>query len=86
MDFLVKDHGIVVETKMTRKGLAAKEVSEELIVDVAKYRQHQDCRTLVCLVYDPGDFSPRRQALSLIDILFFTLAGHPVRCAASRIR
>jgi hypothetical protein len=28
MDFLLKDHAIVVEAKMTRKGLAAKEVSE----------------------------------------------------------
>ena len=53
MDFLLKDHAIVVEAKMTRKGLNAKEVSEQLIIDAAKYRQHQDCKTLVCFVYDP---------------------------------
>ena len=35
-------------------GLGAKEVSEQLIIDAAKYREHQDCKTLVCLVYDPG--------------------------------
>jgi len=54
MDFLLKDHAIVVEAKMTRKGLGAKEVSEELIIDAAKYRQHPDCKTLICLVYDPS--------------------------------
>lgn len=54
MDFLLKDHAIVVEAKMTRKGLGAKDVSEELIIDAAKYRQHPDCKTLICLVYDPS--------------------------------
>jgi len=54
MDFLLKGHDIVVEAKMTRKGLTAKEVSEQLIIDAAKYRQHAECKTLICLVYDPG--------------------------------
>lgn len=53
MDFLLKDYAIVVEAKMTRKGLGAKEVSEQLIIDAAKYRQHPDCKTIICLVYDP---------------------------------
>lgn len=54
MDFLLKDHAIVIEAKMTRKGLAAKEASEQLIIDAAKYRQHPDCKVLICLVYDPS--------------------------------
>jgi hypothetical protein len=54
MDFLLKGHEIAVEVKMTRKGLLAKEVSEQLIIDAAKYRQHPECKTLVCLVYDPA--------------------------------
>jgi hypothetical protein len=54
MDFLLKGHELVVEAKMTRKGLTAKEVSEQLIIDAAKYRQHPECKTLVCLVYDPA--------------------------------
>ena len=53
MDFLLKEHQIVVETKMARSGLRAKGVSEELIIDIAKYRQHPECKTLICLVYDP---------------------------------
>lgn len=53
MDFLLKDFGIVIETKMTRKGLGSKEIGTQLIDDIARYRQHQDCNTLVCFVYDP---------------------------------
>ncbi len=53
MDFLLKDSKMVIETKMTRKGLGAKEIGSQLIDDIARYRQHQDCNTLVCFVYDP---------------------------------
>lgn len=53
MDFLLKDEQLVVEVKRTRKGLAAKELGEQLIIDIGKYGAHQDCKTLVCFVYDP---------------------------------
>lgn len=53
MDFLLKSQRIVIEAKMTRKGLGAKELGEELLIDIAKYRSHPDCETLVCFVYDP---------------------------------
>lgn len=53
MDFLLKNESIVIEAKMTRKGLGAKEVGEQLIVDIAHYKKHPSCKTLVCLVYDP---------------------------------
>ena len=55
MDFLLKDFGIVVETKMSRKGLGAKEVGTQLIDDIARYKHHQDCHILICFVYDPED-------------------------------
>jgi predicted nuclease with TOPRIM domain len=53
MDFLLKSERIVVETKRTRKGLDARKVGEELTIDIAHYRAHQDCKMLVCFVYDP---------------------------------
>lgn len=53
MDFLLKTESIVIEAKMTRKGRGAKEVSDELIVDVARYKEHGNCKTLVCFIYDP---------------------------------
>ena len=53
MDFLLKQEQIVIEVKKTRKGLHAKEIGEELIIDIVKYKKHQDCKTLICFVYDP---------------------------------
>ncbi len=53
MDFLLKGERIVLETKKTRKGLAGKQVGEELLTDIARYRKHPDCGILVCFVYDP---------------------------------
>ena len=53
MDFLLKSEKVVIEVKKTRKSLSTKEVGEELLVDIATYTAHPDCKTLVCFVYDP---------------------------------
>ena len=53
MDFLLKDEEIAIEVKMTRKGLGDKELGEQLIIDIAKYQSHPNCRCLYCFVYDP---------------------------------
>ena len=53
MDFLLPEIEMVVEIKMTRPALSARQLGEQLIVDIAKYKQHFACRTLVCVVYDP---------------------------------
>lgn len=53
MDFLLKNERIVVEVKRTRDGLGDKEIGTQLIVDIARYRAHPDCRLLLCFVYDP---------------------------------
>ncbi|MGD1038492.1 MAG: hypothetical protein ABR878_15240 [Roseiarcus sp.] len=53
MDFLLPEIETVVETKMTRPNLSAKQLGEQLIIDIAKYKKHPACRTLFCLVYDP---------------------------------
>jgi len=53
MDFLLKKEQIVVEIKKTRKGLGAKELGDQLLIDIQKYKQHPDCSKLFCFVYDP---------------------------------
>ena len=53
MDFLLKNEGIVIEIKKTRQGLADKEVGDQLIVDIDRYKTHPDCKKLICFVYDP---------------------------------
>jgi hypothetical protein len=52
-DFLLKQENIVIEAKKTREGLGAKEVGEQLIIDIARYKTHPNCRYLICFVYDP---------------------------------
>jgi hypothetical protein len=53
MGFLLKAERVVVETKKTRKGLDAKELGDQLIIDIQRYQSHPDCKTLFCFVYDP---------------------------------
>lgn len=53
MDFLLKREQTVIEVKKTREGLAAREVGDQLLIDIQRYQSHQNCKTLVCLVYDP---------------------------------
>lgn len=56
MDFLLKREKVVVEVKMARKGLSDKQIADQLLVDIARYQEHPDCKTLVCFVYDPDGF------------------------------
>lgn len=53
MDFLLPELEAVVEMKMMRKTLSTRQLGEELIIDIAKYSKHPQCRTLFCFVYDP---------------------------------
>ena len=53
VDFLLKSEQIIIEIKKTRKGLAAKQIGEQLIIDSQRYQAHPDCKHLVCFVYDP---------------------------------
>ena len=53
VDFLLKNEQIVIEVKKTRQGLADKELGDQLIIDVDRYKAHPDCKKLICFVYDP---------------------------------
>lgn len=53
VDFLLKNEKIVIELKKTRKSLKTKDIGEQLIIDIARYSVHNDCKCLVCFVYDP---------------------------------
>lgn len=52
-DFLLPQIDTVLEIKKTRQGLNAKVVGEQLIIDIARYKRHPQCRRLLCFVYDP---------------------------------
>jgi REase_DpnII-MboI len=53
VDFILKNENIGIEVKKTRAGLTAKKLSDELILDIHRYQSHQNCKTLICFVYDP---------------------------------
>lgn len=53
VDFLLKNEKIVLEVKKTRNNMKDKDVGEQLIIDIAKYKAHPDCQKLICFVYDP---------------------------------
>lgn len=52
-DFLLKNENIVIEVKKTRKGLGNRELADQLIIDITRYKEHPDCKTLICFIYDP---------------------------------
>ena len=54
-DFLLKKENIVIEVKKTRNGLSEKEIGDQLIIDIARYKSHPECKILVCFVYDPEE-------------------------------
>src|SRR5262249_39670147 len=56
IDFLLKKEQIIIEVKMTRPSLKAKELGEQLIIDIARYEKHPDCKMLYCFVYDPNGY------------------------------
>jgi hypothetical protein len=50
MDFLLKKEQTVVEAKYD---LTDKQIGDQLLKDIARYKNHSDCKTLICFVYDP---------------------------------
>jgi hypothetical protein len=55
IDFLLREIETVVELKKTRPSLSTKDLGEQLLVDIAKYKSHPSCRNIFCVVYDPDD-------------------------------
>ena len=53
MDFLLKSEQAAVEAKCARDGLGAREVGEQLLIDITRYQGHPHCKLLFCFVYDP---------------------------------
>lgn len=56
VDFLLKAEKITIEVKKARKSLSTKEIGDQLIIDIAHYQVHPDCKSLVCFVYDPDGY------------------------------
>ena len=62
-DFLLDPEEIVIEVKMTRKGLLRKQLIQELIIDIAYYKNIANCKHLICAIWDSGKYLTNPAAL-----------------------
>ncbi|WP_239374509.1 hypothetical protein [Frankia sp. Cj5] len=56
VDFLLREAGVLVETKFTRPDLRDKKVCDELLHDMGRYPRHPDCEAIFAAIYDPGRY------------------------------
>ena len=52
IDFVLGNEQVGVEVKKTRPSLNGKELADQLLIDIMRYRQYSDCKTLVGIVLD----------------------------------
>jgi hypothetical protein len=51
---LFLDHDrLVIVVKKSRPGLSAKDLADQVRIDVERYRYRERCTTLLCFIYDP---------------------------------
>lgn len=67
MDFLLPAHELVVETKCVRDRQHAKNIGDELLLDIGHYAAHPTCKKLWCVVYDPQHLLTNPEGLSDLD-------------------
>ena len=67
MDFLLPAHELVIETKCVRDRQHAKNIGDELLLDIGHYAAHPTCKKLWCVVYDPEHFLTNPEGLSDLD-------------------
>ena len=63
VDFYLPEARMIVEVKMTRKGLGQKEVVNQLIEDASRYAAMDHVDTMVCLVFDPHRYCKNSAAI-----------------------
>ena len=56
IDFLLKSENIGIEIKKTRETLKDKDLGEQLIIDIERYRSYSGIDTLFCFVFDPDSW------------------------------
>ncbi|HUT46915.1 MAG TPA: ParB/RepB/Spo0J family partition protein [Sedimentisphaerales bacterium] len=55
LDFVLKDHDIIIEVKYVRDKRHAKKISEELSIDYPRYKQSKYGQTIINYIYDPDN-------------------------------
>lgn len=52
-DFLLPEINTIIEVKKTRQSMSDKDLGDQLVIDIANYKKHPQCNSLICFVYDP---------------------------------
>lgn len=52
-DFLLPEINTIIEIKKTRQSMSTKQLGDQLLIDIAKYKKHPQCNHLICFIYDP---------------------------------
>jgi hypothetical protein len=52
-DFYIPQEYLFIEVKITSKKLKDKDITDQLILDAASYREHHGCKKLIGFIYDP---------------------------------
>lgn len=53
MNFILSEYSIVVEVKKTRSSMSAKDVGDQILIYIARYKAHAVTRRLFCSLYEP---------------------------------
>lgn len=85
IDFVLQDQKLAIEVKKTRRGLGKKEIGNQLIIDIAHYQTHPNCKMLYCFVYDPEEIISNPVGLEkdltgMHNDLFVKVIVAPKRC------
>jgi hypothetical protein len=53
IDFLINDNQTAIEVKYAKDSHKDKQIGDELLIDLAKYSEYLNCKSLYCFIYDP---------------------------------
>lgn len=63
IDFTLKKEGIIIEVKMSSSRLGAKQLGEQLLIDIGRYKEYPNSSDLVIFIYDKGDYVRNKKGL-----------------------
>jgi hypothetical protein len=52
-DLFLKQEGIMLVVRKTKQGLSVKTLADHIALDIERYLNHSQCRTLIYFIYDP---------------------------------
>jgi hypothetical protein len=58
IDFVLSEHGIVVEVKKSSAKMTSKSLGDQLLTDIMRYKSYPLAKILFCFVYDPEGYLP----------------------------